>query len=268
MALQDARAGALADLDQARRRRCQTSLDRCGERDDIPCRNEPAIFALANELGNTADERADHRTSQRHRLHDDDRQPLGEARQDECARGRHLVAHLRAVDPAGDADPVAKTERADQRFDLVLAGDGELRGAIEERIRALDLAPHVRITGWIASAAVRSEIEAARALVLPSFAEGLPVVIMEAMALRRAVVTTFVAGIPELVRDGENGWLVPAGDVDALADAIVASLAADGDALARMGSAGRERVLARHDVDVEAGKLARLFVAQPGGAAP
>ena len=56
----------------------------------------------------------------------------------------------------------------------------------------------------------------ARALVLPSFAEGLPVVIMEAMALRRPVISTYVAGIPELVRDGEHGWLVPAGDVDAL----------------------------------------------------
>ena len=58
----------------------------------------------------------------------------------------------------------------------------------------------------------------ARALVLPSFAEGLPVVIMEAMALRRPVISTYVAGIPELVRPGENGWLVPAGDVEALAE--------------------------------------------------
>ena len=187
------------------------------------------------------------------------------------ANGARLVCVGRLGEQKGHLLLLAAMRRAFDRglvFDLVLAGDGELRGAIEERIRALDLASHVRITGWIASAAVRSEIEAARALVLPSFAAGLPVVIMEAMALRRPVVTTFVAGIPELVRDGENGWLVPAGDVDALADALVACLAADGDALARIGSAGRERVLARHDVDVEAGKLARLFVAQPGGAAP
>ena len=47
---------------------------------------------------------------------------------------------------------------------------------------------------------------------MPSFAEGFPAVIMEAMALRRAVISTFVAGIPKLVRDGENGWLVPVGD--------------------------------------------------------
>jgi len=93
-------------------------------------------------------------------------------------------------------------------------------------------------------------------------------VLMEAMSLRRPVVTTFVAGIPELVRDGETGWLIPAGDADALADALVACLAADDDTLTRMGDAGRERVLARHDVDVEAGKLARLFAARPGGKAP
>ena len=75
----------------------------------------------------------------------------------------------------------------------------------------------VRITGWISSDQVREEILAARALVLPSFAEGLPVVIMEAMALRRPVISTYVAGIPELIHPGEHGWLVPAGDVEALA---------------------------------------------------
>ena len=80
---------------------------------------------------------------------------------------------------------------------------------------------------------MRSEILAARALVLPSFAEGLPVVLMEAMALRRPVLTTYVAGIPELVRPGEHGWLVPAGDVEALADAMAACLDSPVDILAR-----------------------------------
>ena len=73
---------------------------------------------------------------------------------------------------------------------------------------------------------MREEILAARALVLPSFAEGLPVVIMEAMALRRPVISTFVAGIAELVRSGEDGWLVPPGDVEALQGAIEECLAA------------------------------------------
>ena len=65
---------------------------------------------------------------------------------------------------------------------------------------------------------MREEISAARALVQPSLAEGLPVVIMEALALRRPIISTFIAGIPELVGPGEHGWLVPAGDVDALVE--------------------------------------------------
>jgi glycosyltransferase involved in cell wall biosynthesis len=90
---------------------------------------------------------------------------------------------------------------------------------------------------------------------------------MEAMALCRPVITTYVAGIPELVRSGQSGWLVPAGDVDALADTIVECLDASGELLERMGRAARERVLARHDIDVEAGKLGELFRLQLGASA-
>jgi len=77
-----------------------------------------------------------------------------------------------------------------RRFELVLAGDGEMRSHVERRVEALGLGKEVRITGWIGGAAVRDELLAARALVLPSFAEGLPVVIMEAMALGRPVIST------------------------------------------------------------------------------
>lgn len=144
-------------------------------------------------------------------------------------------------------------------FELVLAGDGELRGDIEALVARHGLQARVRITGWIDSAQVREEILAARAMVLPSFAEGLPVVLMEAMALRRPVISTYVAGIPELVHPGEHGWLVPAGDVEALVEAMRACLEAPAPDLERMGAAARERVLVRHDVDTEAAKLAGLF---------
>jgi len=146
-------------------------------------------------------------------------------------------------------------------FELVLAGDGELRADIEGLIARYNLQAHVRITGWIGSDRVRDEILAARALVLPSLIEGLPVVIMEAMALRRPVISTFVAGIPELVRPGEDGWLVPAADVESLVRAMQACLDAPIDTLVRMGEAARERVLLRHSVDTEAAKLAELFEA-------
>ncbi|WGV20315.1 glycosyltransferase [Pseudomonas putida] len=143
--------------------------------------------------------------------------------------------------------------------ELVLAGDGEMRGQIEALIARHGLQQQVRITGWISSAQVREEILAARALVLPSFAEGLPVVIMEAMALRRPVLTTYVAGIPELVRPGENGWLFPAGAVDELAAAMAECLAQPAEVLQSMGEAARQRVLQRHDIDTEAARLAGYF---------
>ena len=145
----------------------------------------------------------------------------------------------------------------------MLAGDGEMREQIEALIAQYQLQAQVRITGWISSDQVRAEILAARAMVLPSWSpEGLPVVIMEAMALRRPVLTTYVAGIPELVRQGENGWLFPAGDVDELAAALADCLAQPADVLQRMGEAAYQRVLERHDIDTEATKLAHLFRAQ------
>jgi colanic acid/amylovoran biosynthesis glycosyltransferase len=145
------------------------------------------------------------------------------------------------------------------KFELVLAGDGEMRGELETLIARYKLQSTVRITGWISSDQVRDEILAARALVLPSFAEGLPVVIMEAMALRRPVISTFVAGIPELINPGEHGWLVPAGDGEALAAAMQACLDASAKTIAGMGEEARGRVLERHDVDREATKLSELF---------
>src|SRR5262249_54452071 len=128
-------------------------------------------------------------------------------------------------------------------FEMVLAGDGELRGEIETLITRFKLTDRIRITGWISSEQVRDEILGARVLVLPSFAEGLPTVIMEAMALRRPIISTYIAGIPELVQPGKHGWLVPAGDVQALAEAMRHSLEAPIEILTRMGNAAHECVL-------------------------
>ncbi|NMM27758.1 MAG: glycosyltransferase family 4 protein [Glaciimonas sp.] len=154
---------------------------------------------------------------------------------------------------------VSQLLRKGIEIELVLAGDGEMRAELEALITQRRLQGRVRITGWISSDQVRAEILATRALVLPSFAEGLPVVIMEAMALRRPVLTTYVAGIPELVRPGENGWLFPAGDIDALAAALEEFLLTPVAILESMGEAGYQRVLERHSVDIEAAKLAQLF---------
>jgi len=144
---------------------------------------------------------------------------------------------------------------------LHLVGDGPMRPDIETAIRAAKLEDHVTLTGWLDEAGVRAEMDAATALVMPSFAEGLPMVIMEAMAAARPVISTFVAGIPELVLDQETGWLVPAGDDAALAEAIKTLVATSPDDLRTMGQLARARALERHDSDVETAKLLRLIEA-------
>ena len=106
---------------------------------------------------------------------------------------------------------------------------------------------------------VGKEILKSRALVLPSFAEGLPVVLMEALALARPVLTTYIAGIPELVEDGVNGWLIPAGSIDALVEKIRKTLETPVEILSQMGTAGGQRVAEQHNARVEASKLASLM---------
>jgi len=149
---------------------------------------------------------------------------------------------------------------------LTLLGDGEMRPLIESAIRENGLTQAVTITGWVGEDRIRAELAAAHALVVPSFAEGLPMVVMEAMAAARPVIATYIAGTPELVQPGVTGWLIPAGDATALAEAILALGASGRETLQEMGLAGRERVLARHDTDREAAKLAALFDASINGA--
>jgi colanic acid/amylovoran biosynthesis glycosyltransferase len=149
-------------------------------------------------------------------------------------------------------------------FGITLVGDGPMRGLIEAAIERLGLGNRVRMAGWMGAQGVVDEILKARALVLPSFAEGLPVVIMESLALGRPVISTYVAGIPELVEPGTCGWLVPAGSVDALAEAMREALTTPVEQLRRMGREGARRVAERHDARIEARKLAALFGADTG----
>jgi glycosyltransferase involved in cell wall biosynthesis len=145
-------------------------------------------------------------------------------------------------------------------FELVIVGDGPLRGDLERLIDQHGLRGLVWITGFLDNQAVRRELEAARALVMPSFAEGLPVVIMESLSLGRPVISTHIAGIPELVEPGRNGWLVAAGGVEPLVSAMAAALTADTAELEAMGQAGAVRVAGEHNVVVEVEKLAGLIV--------
>jgi len=147
---------------------------------------------------------------------------------------------------------------------LILVGDGPMRSHIEKYIVEHDLASYVELTGSLSGEQVREEISLARTFVLPSFMEGLPVVIMEAFALGRPVISTYVGGIPELVKDGVNGWLVPASSLDDLISVMRTALQASPQTLTEMGERGRQSVFEQHAISIEAEKLSKLFSALTG----
>lgn len=146
--------------------------------------------------------------------------------------------------------------RREIRLDVI--GGGEDQDIIEAQIERLGLRGIVTLRGWASPETIREALLASRALVLPSFAEGLPVVLMEAMALGRPVIATAIAGIPELV-NGEVGWLVPSGSVEALEGALDEALDAWPEELAAMGMEARARVLERHDPERCAGRMVDLL---------
>ncbi len=155
-------------------------------------------------------------------------------------------------------DAVAELRRRGVAVRATLVGDGPEREALERRAAGLGLANAVTFTGSLGQPEVRREYERAGAFCLPSFAEGIPVVLMEAMAMEIPVVTTTVAGIGELVEDGVSGLLVRPSRDDQLVDALE-RLATDPALRERLGRAGREKVEAEFEIGRSARMLAPLF---------
>jgi colanic acid/amylovoran biosynthesis glycosyltransferase len=185
-------------------------------------------------------------------------------------RGRHLLFTGRLARVKGV--PVALAALASLRAhypDLVLrlAGDGPLRAALEAEARRLGVAECVHFLGYQSSEQVRALLQDTDVFVLPSFAEGLPVVLMEAMASGVPVVTTRVAGVAELVEDGVSGFVVPPGDGEALTRALD-TLLGDAELRTRFGAAGRLMVEREFDVGREAAWLGSVFSSALAGAAP
>lgn len=148
---------------------------------------------------------------------------------------------------------------------LTIAGDGPAREMLEAAARPMGEA--VRFAGYIDEPGVAALLAEADMLVLPSFAEGLPVVLMEAFASGIPVIATQVAGVPELVEDGISGFIVPPGDVDTLAARMDRLLSEPGLAAA-MGARGRVKVAAEHDIRHEMAWLAQLFAGTGTGLRP
>ncbi|HET6249238.1 MAG TPA: glycosyltransferase family 4 protein [Tepidisphaeraceae bacterium] len=154
----------------------------------------------------------------------------------------------------------AIAQLSQERYDLILnvAGDGPDRAAIESRAADLKLSDRVRFLGYQSQSQVRELLAQTDVFAMASFAEGVPVVLMEAMAAGVPVVAPQIAGIPELVENNVSGFLVPPGDAAALAERIGALLK-DADLRRRFGTAGRAKVEAEFNIQTEAGRLVRIL---------
>jgi glycosyltransferase involved in cell wall biosynthesis len=187
-----------------------------------------------------------------------DRRPAPEAPHFVCV-GRLCPQKAQRLIP----EAIAPLVRDHPGLRVELVGDGEDRELIEAEIKRLGLERHIQLLGWADGDTVRERILSARTLLLPSFAEGLPIVIMEAFALRRPVISTYIAGIPELL-DRECGWIVPAGSIPLLRKAIEAAIIASPKQIAAMGDEGRRRIESRHDIDGSAALLKAQFAQGDG----
>jgi glycosyltransferase involved in cell wall biosynthesis len=124
---------------------------------------------------------------------------------------------------------------------LRCGGDGAVADVLA-RARELEVHENVEMLGWVSGAAKDRELARATVYVLPSYAEGLPMGVLEAMAAGTPTVATTVGGIPDAIVEGVHGYLVSPGDIDALADRIM-RLLGDEELRARIGSAARDRAV-------------------------
>jgi glycosyltransferase involved in cell wall biosynthesis len=160
-------------------------------------------------------------------------------------------------------EAVAELVRAGRDVRLALVGAGPMHEALTAAARRLGIEARVELTGPLGHPAVVERIRKADVFCLPSFAEGVPVVLMEAMALGVPVLTTRVMGIPELVEDGVSGLLVAPGSRAELVTGL-RRLIDDAPLRATLGEAARQRVEAEHDLDRSAAQLRALFAERLG----
>lgn len=173
-----------------------------------------------------------------------------------------LIDAVKALKDEAAASDNNTFKAAVEQLKIVFVGDGDLRDIMEQKVEQFGLQDHINMIGWASAERVQEELLAARCMVLPSLAEGLPVVIMEAFAMGRPVISTPVNGIPELVKPQgnpdhmePNGWLAEAGDVTTLAEAIKAAMLMSTHELDAYAARGREVVYSDFNCATEANKL-------------
>jgi colanic acid/amylovoran biosynthesis glycosyltransferase len=180
---------------------------------------------------------------------------------------REILCIGRLVPEKGQAvliEAVALLAERGQPASVVFAGEGEEREALERLARRLGVEQSVSFRGAVGQEEIRSLYEEASAFCLPSFSEGVPVVLMEAMAMKLPAISTTITGIPELIEDGRSGMLVPPGRPDLLADALERVLG-DDSLRSALGSGGREKVLGEFNAETSAAELHALFAERVSG---
>jgi glycosyltransferase involved in cell wall biosynthesis len=155
-------------------------------------------------------------------------------------------------------EAVARLRRDGVPVEAHLVGDGPSRPRIEQAVQRLGVQDAVHLHGSVGQDRIRELYAAADVFCLPTFAEGVPVVLMEAMAMEVPVITTAVQGIPELVEPGRTGVLVRPGSVDVLVEAL-RGVAQDGERFRSLAVAGRERVERDYDIRANAAGLEACF---------
>jgi glycosyltransferase involved in cell wall biosynthesis len=153
-----------------------------------------------------------------------------------------------------------------KRVEVDLIGPGEFSDGIEAAARAFGISDQVHLLGARSPAEINRQLRSSDVFCLPTFAEGLPVALMEAMAVGVPVVTTYISGIPELVIDGWTGMVVPAGRADMLASAIE-RLCDDTELTAKIIVAARAKVEEQHELRNNIPALAALLSGQSRNAA-
>jgi glycosyltransferase involved in cell wall biosynthesis len=162
-------------------------------------------------------------------------------------------------------EAVAAARERGADVQLTLVGDGPLRDELRRLAGALGLDGAVTLPGAIGHDRLAELYQQADAFCLASFAEGVPVVLMEAMASGLPVIATRVMGVPELVEDGVSGLLVPPGRADLIADALVRLAAAGPEHRSEMGRAGREAVRREWSLADSAAAMHQLLADAAGG---
>ncbi len=163
------------------------------------------------------------------------------------AKGQHvLLQACRALREKGAA------------FHLTFIGDGPDRKSLDALCREWGLSDSVAFTGAVGQDEVCRRLEIADIMVLPSFAEGLPVVLMEAMAKEIPCISSRIMGIPELIEDGVNGFLTAPSDVEGIAEGI-AQLLKDAELRRRLGCNARKTVCEHYDIETNCRRMGELL---------